>query len=1083
MSGSQDEFHYQAFISYSHRDKRWGDWLHRALETYRVPKRLVGQSGRDGVIPPRVMPVFRDREELPTSSDLGSVINDALLKSRMLIVVCSPRSAKSHWVNEEIIAYKKLGRADRILCLIVDGEPNATDKPELPTSESQQECFPPALRFDVDADGQLTDQRSEPIAADARATGDGKRNALLKLIAGLLGVGFDDLKQRDLQRRQKRLMTVTAVSLTLLAVTVGLAVAALLARNDAIVARIEADGERQRAELSESDSRRMVSHAFGDLGWRRVDNFDQAGAMLLHVESLKRLIQTPVPRKEDDHLSRLAALRVAGHLRWAGRCEAMCLTDGTIHAVHESKGRVLAAAVPFYADIDSPHPLLIYDVSAGKQVATSEEKFHGHVFDAAFSPTGHRLAIAARHLTIWDTMTGALLIDHDATVPTRLAFTPDGEKVICINSKRVFAIDLVTKKEVWSSDAIQELNHLAVSPDGQHLFVAGIKNEAMFMTVADGKAASPKLIPDVAIERIDSLDINGVHESSFSADGKRMLASSSHGRLNVWSVPDGKPLFGPIDLGSSALSAKISPSGRYLVAARLRELWRWDIENVLAQPRKVEFSTLIHELEFINDGQSLAVNGYDETQILDVEQLASRTLPPASFSPVSTMTALPGDRLAIHSGNEIQVWNFAGARQAWTIIDDQSTRPVVPNSTNPRGLATFQRTSYTRPPESPPLRVAWHPSSDAVYIVGNDGRMATWSRQENGGWKKGSVLDSKIGAMPLAFDMLSDQRLFISSPTLHVITNMRAEVTSRPMPVENGVVRLRTGGDRMLIIGNDLWLRDLNTNKAVADAMFQPSGQWKDAIDGWLSSDGEFLLTAHHEIFLSTSGPLTLTGWNARNGEKLWETTGSNTLAYAAITLAPDGKSFAMTANGQVMVHNASDGKQRGETVNLNCSGLRYSPDSRSLAVLTLDGVAVIDVQTGKQILPAFNRGRDNVVDAAFDHAGDLVATTTTNQATVWDARNGKRLSNNLRSGAANGVSISPDGRSMISIGPRSVLWDLWDPDLLPSDIESLRQAMGQLQARAELHANRRINDAGAEVKLKSEERLKRWEKIKATGN
>ena len=92
-------FKYYAFISYSHQDKQWGDWCHKALETYRVPKKLVGTLGRDGAIPKRVFPVFRDREELPTSSDLGSNINESLKQSRYLIVICSPNSAKSQWVN------------------------------------------------------------------------------------------------------------------------------------------------------------------------------------------------------------------------------------------------------------------------------------------------------------------------------------------------------------------------------------------------------------------------------------------------------------------------------------------------------------------------------------------------------------------------------------------------------------------------------------------------------------------------------------------------------------------------------------------------------------------------------------------------------------------------------------------------------------------------------------------------------------------------------------------------------------------------------------------------------------------------
>jgi hypothetical protein len=78
-------------------------------------------------------------------------------------------------VNEEILAFKRLGREDRIFCLIVGGEPNATDIP----SREQEECFPPALRFRLGPDGGLSVARTEPIAADARPGKDGKSNAKL----------------------------------------------------------------------------------------------------------------------------------------------------------------------------------------------------------------------------------------------------------------------------------------------------------------------------------------------------------------------------------------------------------------------------------------------------------------------------------------------------------------------------------------------------------------------------------------------------------------------------------------------------------------------------------------------------------------------------------------------------------------------------------------------------------------------------------------------------------------------------------------------------------------------------------------
>ena len=203
------EYRYWAFISYSHVDETWANWLHRGIETYKVPRPLVGTAipNETVVRPRRLFPLFRDRDELASASSLNEQIQDALRQSRNLLVICSPNAARSHWVGEEIKAFKAMGRQDRVFCVIVSGEPNAGGKADAAT-----ECFPEPLRFRVEADGQLTDERIEPLAADAREHGDGKRNALLKVVAALLTVGFDSLKHRDQERRMRQMAMAGAVS-------------------------------------------------------------------------------------------------------------------------------------------------------------------------------------------------------------------------------------------------------------------------------------------------------------------------------------------------------------------------------------------------------------------------------------------------------------------------------------------------------------------------------------------------------------------------------------------------------------------------------------------------------------------------------------------------------------------------------------------------------------------------------------------------------------------------------------------------------------------------------------------------------
>jgi hypothetical protein len=197
---------YWAFISYSHKDTAIADWLHRKLETYRVPKSLVGTPSREGEVPSRIMPIFRDREELPTSSELGDNLQKSLQQSRYLIVICSPDASQSRWVEEEVRAFKGWHGRDHILALIARGAPNATDR-----GRAEDECFPQSIRFDVNAANARV--QVEPIAADLRPEGDGRERAFLKIVAGLLGVGFDDLYQREKRRQKRRQMMLAAAAI------------------------------------------------------------------------------------------------------------------------------------------------------------------------------------------------------------------------------------------------------------------------------------------------------------------------------------------------------------------------------------------------------------------------------------------------------------------------------------------------------------------------------------------------------------------------------------------------------------------------------------------------------------------------------------------------------------------------------------------------------------------------------------------------------------------------------------------------------------------------------------------------------
>jgi tetratricopeptide (TPR) repeat protein len=280
-------FRYKAFISYSWADAKWGKWLHHAIETYRTPRPLVGTEGRRGPVPARLHPLFKDREEEAAGASIGHAVEEALANSEFLIVICSPNSAKSQWVNREIAWFKTHRNPANILALIVGGEPGAS---ALPGREAD-ECFPRALTNVVDAAMEVTPEALDaPLAADARDSGDGKRGARLKIAAALLGVGLDELVRRDDRRRARLRIAATAASLAIAAVMSVLAWSATVARNEAVFQRNEA---QDLTEFMLTDLRGRLDEVgrldiLETVGSRLMTSYDRQDLAALDADALGR---------------------------------------------------------------------------------------------------------------------------------------------------------------------------------------------------------------------------------------------------------------------------------------------------------------------------------------------------------------------------------------------------------------------------------------------------------------------------------------------------------------------------------------------------------------------------------------------------------------------------------------------------------------------------------------------------------------------------------------------------------------------------------------------------------------------------
>lgn len=235
---------YRGFVSYSHSDSKTVARLHRWLESYRLPSRLRMSDGSR-----RIAPIFRDRDELPTSSDLGTQLVAALESSERLLVFCSPASARSRWVNEEAASFARLGRRDRIIAILIDGDAASAD-----ANVCDDERLPSALRVQGVANG--TGQR-----IDLRNGRVHQRGERLRLVAEIAGIEHHILHREDIRRGIRRAGACGILAAGVAMMLAGLGTWALKAASQARRDTAVADHARAEAEVAAEAARKAEAEA------------------------------------------------------------------------------------------------------------------------------------------------------------------------------------------------------------------------------------------------------------------------------------------------------------------------------------------------------------------------------------------------------------------------------------------------------------------------------------------------------------------------------------------------------------------------------------------------------------------------------------------------------------------------------------------------------------------------------------------------------------------------------------------------------------------------------------------------------
>ena len=413
--------HYNAFISYKHAqvDSKVAAAVQRSLERYRIPGKIRKKTGVN-----KIERVFRDKDELPITSNLGDDISYALEHADYLIVICSPRTKESIWVSREIDYFLQTHDKSKVLTVLAEGEPQDVIPEILLTDEEVFE----------DENGNQVKRTipMEPLSADYRMSMKAAtREELPRLAATLVGCSYDELMNRQRQYRMRR---TTAIFAGILSVALGFGAYMFY------------------SNMRLDESNRRLDESNRQLEERNVQ-LDESYQEVLRNRS--RYLANESGKLLDDE-QRMDALQLALAALPSEKNPNIPVTPEAI--------RALTDASMAYVTLNDANISAVWNY-----------QMNNNISEMVVSRDGKKLAARDNkgNVVVWSTETHQELLRLDRVEDLSFISFMESDKILISTSKVAYAYDLETGKECWNfpTEDYERIGAKGLMIDEEHVLI------------------------------------------------------------------------------------------------------------------------------------------------------------------------------------------------------------------------------------------------------------------------------------------------------------------------------------------------------------------------------------------------------------------------------------------------------------------------------------------------------------------------------------------------------------------------------------------------------------------------------------